>query len=387
MSALGAVASLLVLSSGALVAADAGDPAAGAASPREEAATHAAVEAEDDGPTPIEACGLELMNRFRAHPSAECDQVLALAGDPLLFEGVDKEAFAREMRALRPAPPLAFDERLLAAARNHSRYCLRNGQTHAEAPGAEGFTGEDLKARAAHMGFAVHVLWGEDVFRDARDILQAHASFLIDRGPGGAGGMQPGRGHRTNMIHEKFRLVGLAAVPDGDHLAVTHDFSGSLATYITGTVFFNPDGSRDFVPGHGRGGVVITGSDGSRAVTWASGAYTLALKHAGDITLTADDHGLTTRVALAGTGENRQWDWSIPPALEDSRLRALIAHVAHEADPASTAAKRARIALAWASAGLALPDPLAKDVAAALGDAGGAPRGGPGRGARGAIAP
>ncbi len=365
---LAAIASLWLLTA-SVPGAVAVDPAA----PTTASTTAAAVatgepQPDDDGPTPVETAGLQLMNRFRAHPAAECDLVLALAVDPMLFDGVDQQMFAREMRALKPAPPMAFDEHLLAAARNHSRYCILHGQRHDEAPG-EGFTGVDDKARAAHAGFTERVLWGEDVFRDARDILQAHASFLIDRGPGGAGGMQPGRGHRSNMSQAKFRLVGLAAVPDGGRLAVTHDFSGSTDVYISGAVFFNPDGAKDYQPGHGRGGVVITASDGSRAVTWASGAYSLRLKHPGDVTLIADDLGLTTRVALAGTGENRQWDWAITPAAEESRLRALIAAVAHFTDPATKAAKRARIALAYASQGLALPDALAREVAAAVGDA------------------
>src|SRR4029077_13684302 len=95
-------------------------------------------EPPDREPTPEETLIVELMNRFRANPSAEAD-LIAPPGNS--GGSVDWKMFRDEMKALKPMPPICFNLGLLDAARKHSYYMVHNGLTHDEVAGKIGFSG------------------------------------------------------------------------------------------------------------------------------------------------------------------------------------------------------------------------------------------------------
>src|SRR4051794_8505236 len=87
-------------------------------------------------PSADEQYMLQLVNRARADPQAEAQRLLGLVRtDPSLRASAtdwDSAAFLREMSSYGPMPPLAFNPRLVAAARDHdARMVATNAQEHA----------------------------------------------------------------------------------------------------------------------------------------------------------------------------------------------------------------------------------------------------------------
>jgi hypothetical protein len=118
-------------------------------------------EAPDREPTPEETLIVELMNRFRANPSAEAD----LIAPPGKSGGsVDWKMFRDEMKQLKPMPPVVFNLDLLDAARKHSYYMIHNGLTHDEVAGKVGFYGASPGERIKLSGFKGGG-WAENAFR------------------------------------------------------------------------------------------------------------------------------------------------------------------------------------------------------------------------------
>ena len=146
-------------------------------------------EAPHREPTAEETLILELMNRFRADPSAEADLIAPPDRKDL---GVDWKMFRDEMKALKPKPPLVFNLELLDAARKHSYYMSLHGLGHDEVPGRPGFTGAspaDRMKAAGYGGFGA----AENAFKDSGGAWHSHWGFVVDHGEG-PGGMQPARG-------------------------------------------------------------------------------------------------------------------------------------------------------------------------------------------------
>lgn len=328
-----------------------------AAPPKESGA------ATSSEPTPEETQILELMNRFRADPGAEAERIVAdKAGGGWVFKGVDVQMFLSECKALKPAPPLVMNLALLASARNHSTYMIHNGLGHVEEPGKQGFTGQSFVDRAKAAGYRGGP-GGENCFRDAGSPWHSQMGFVVDTGPGGTGGMQPGRGHRVNMANGRFREVGCSAVPHGGRLSVTHNFGGgSAGRYCGGVVFvdLNRNGAYDI--GEGRGGVTVAGSDGSKTQTWSSGAYTLELKSAGDIQIQAELDGRAHKQSFAAGKDNVKFDWVIPQQADLDACDKLVADVEKAGAAESTTRTRALVALWLGTRQLALDAPRAAKV-------------------------
>ena len=99
--------------------------------------------------------------------------------------------FKQEMAEAKSAPPLVFDLALVKAARWHSYYIIANTQVHKEEEGKEGFTAKNPMERCILAGFKGN-MFGENVGRDGREAWYCHCAYVIDWGPGGSGGMQPG---------------------------------------------------------------------------------------------------------------------------------------------------------------------------------------------------
>jgi len=306
-------------------------------------------------PTAEETLILELLNRFRADPVAEADRIAAPGSKPggWMFNGVDIEMFRTEMKALPPAPPVVFNLQLLDAARKHSHYMILHGLGHAEEEGKPGFTGIGFMQRGKAAGYRGGA-GGENCFRDPRDAAYSHAGFLVDSGPGGTGGMQPGRGHRMNMANRVYKEIGPGAVPHDGRLSVTHNFGTRPERFAGGVIYSDLNRNGLYDVGEGRGGVAISASDGATATTWASGAYTLVLKGAGEVTLAAETSGQRFTVSRPAGKDNVKFDWIIPAEADAKLADKLVADVEAIKDSAAPGRFRAVVALVLGSTGLAL---------------------------------
>lgn len=109
-------------------------------------------------PTAEEQLMLSYINRCRANPTEE-GKIIANTTDPdvtgsLTYFHVNLTAFKIAMAAYSPQPPLAFNWKLILAARNHSNYMQINQvQDHYETSTNGGFTGTDPGARITAQGY------------------------------------------------------------------------------------------------------------------------------------------------------------------------------------------------------------------------------------------
>ena len=229
-------------------------------------------QAPSEEPTPSETLLLEYINRCRANPAEDGRLILESARIP---RSVDLEMFEREMLAPDPVPPLVFDLALTKAARWHSAYQIQHGQSHDETPGLAGFTGASPGDRIQKAGFRGRG-FAENVFLNSPNPWSCHAGFIVDWGTG-PGGMQPGRGHRTNILSPKWRLAGIGAVPHGNSkLAVTQEFSNLRQRMAGGVVYDDANGNRFYDIGEGVGDVGFSAQE-TAVKSWASGAYALPI--------------------------------------------------------------------------------------------------------------
>jgi hypothetical protein len=311
-------------------------------------------------PTTEETLILEFINRCRADPTADADRIAPAGSAPRLPSAttIDFAMFRSEMAAIKPAPPLIFDLRLLDAARKHSHYMILHGLGHDEKPGEPGFSGADPSARAKAAGWGSGA--GEDCFREAPDPWGSHVAFIVDWGPGGTGGMQPRRGHRTNITNPSYTCIGVGALPHDNRLSVTHDLGSDGRRYAGGVVFVDRDRDGWYGLGEGRGGVTIQ-VGGQRVSSWASGAYAIEIPTgAAVLTMKAGGNEITRPIPAAPG--NVKIDWIIPQEQDLAVADKLLAAVEAAKDPASSAARKACIALLVGADGLALDEARADRV-------------------------
>ncbi|HYF50429.1 MAG TPA: CAP domain-containing protein [Planctomycetota bacterium] len=333
-------------------------------------------QAPDPEPTAEETAILEYMNRMRADPKADGERIYdEVKAKKLgwLGRGVDMEMFKKEMGELKGAPPLVMNLKLLDAARKHSFYMIKNGLTHVEQAGREGFVAANFGERISAAGYSGSA-GGENCFAAAPGAYGSHAGFAIDAGDGGPGGMQPARGHRHNMASKDFREVGPGAVPNGQRLSVTHNFGNrNVARLAGGVIFIDKNGNNFYDVGEGLSGVKIASSDGASVMTWKSGGYALDLKSTGKVTLTAEFAGVSSSKTFEAGAENVKFDWIVPEKASLDLADKMLQKVDAVSNKQSPQYFSALVELYLACAGLGVDperrakiDDLTRDVGAKL---------------------
>ncbi|MFO1461655.1 MAG: hypothetical protein U1G08_19905 [Verrucomicrobiota bacterium] len=237
-------------------------------------------------PTDAEQLYLELMNRSRANPTAEGVR-LAESTDPtiqsaLKYFSVDLQKLKEDFAAIPVAPPLAFEPRLISAARGHSAWMKEKGiQDHTEYDPATGQVLNLPPQRVKATGYTYRY-FAESIFARATSVEYGHAGFLVDWGPG-PGGVQNPPGHRTSNFSPLYREVGIGVLEgsgpnDTGPQFVTIDFAArpSPLPLVTGVVHYDFDGDGFYDVGEGMGGIEVkleTGDAFTRSA--GSGGYAL----------------------------------------------------------------------------------------------------------------
>ena len=315
--------------------------------------------ADDPEPTPEETLILEYINRARANPPAEGARIVPPGKK---IAGVDVKMFRQEMDRIRPSPPLVFNLDLLKAARRHAYYQILNGQGHDETPGKKGFTGKNPGERVKVVGYRYRG-FAENVFVHGRSPWQAHCEFIVDRGPGGTGGMQPGRGHRRNVFSGDFREYGGSYLPHGAKASVTQVFcSRHGGRFVGGLAYVDKNGSGLYDIGEGVGGIQMT-AGGKTAKTWKSGAYSLAIG-GGKVPITAVYNDLKYTKTLPAGSDNVKFDFVIPRTADVKRVKAMLSVVKRYGDTKSKRRFRAIVSLILKTRNVVIDDATRDQITA-----------------------
>jgi Cysteine-rich secretory protein family len=242
------------------------------------------------GPGPDAQYLLELINEARANPAVAAQRVTTdLDGDTLAtlaFAGEDIQQIGREIAASPARSPLAWNDRLAAAAQAHSQ-----DQADAGVQSHTGSDGSDLATRLDRAGYVGRRSAAENAFGYARSIDQAHWAFLTDVGV-------PSRAHRRHILQPDpseapSREVGLGIAESrrfGFGPKVVTEVFGrrdDAPAQLLGVAFDDPNGNRRYDLGEGRGGVAIEAvplddagqpsGPGAATTSWGAGGYQIPL--------------------------------------------------------------------------------------------------------------
>ena len=227
-------------------------------------------------PTALEQKMLELINRSRMNPAQE----------GILLDGVNT-AYSGDARARKPSffanlrgefasypavPPLAFNYKLIQAARAHSQDMLtRNFFAHVNP------SGQDPTARGAAAGYDSGV--GENIdgagATNGDEVLQGHYGFMVDYD--NIDTSHP-LGHRLNVLDASYSEIGVGMAGSYSPGRITQDFGGPARAYILGVAYGDTNGNGTYDPGEGRSGITIRPDIGNYfAVTSASGGFAIPI--------------------------------------------------------------------------------------------------------------
>jgi hypothetical protein len=227
-------------------------------------------------PTAVEQLLLEQLNDARANPTAYGKSI-----------GLD-------LSDVVPSQPLAFDPRLIDAARNHSIDMNLRGYFDHNTP--SGITPEQ-RMRAA--GFPVYSS-GESIaagssFSVTSTVLSA---LIIDEGI-------PNLGHRRQLLAidplaATHNAVGIGAVLNStgewtNYITIDTASSTISLPYITGVVYSDTNKNGAYDIGEGLGNVTITIPGVGSVQTWDTGGYSLQVAP-GIYDVTASGGGLTAPI-------------------------------------------------------------------------------------------
>ena len=276
-------------------------------------------------PTPAEQAHLEAINHARLNPEAEA---LRLGID--LNEGLPPGTISAE-----PKQPLAFNARILLAARLHSMDMI--DQQYFSHDSIDERTFED---RINEIGYDV-AFPGENIAYDTshdpldeiNTVLGFHDTFFIDEG-------FEGRGHRSNILNNNYKEIGLGTAPGSCWeypycYMFTCDFAASSwdsGPFLLGVVYDDQNSDGIYTAGEGISNVdiVITGS-GDQTYTASAGGYALPLfpgNYTVKATLPDGSYEATRQITIADRNvkvdfQLRDFDF-VPPTVSISASPQLI---------------------------------------------------------------
>lgn len=254
---------------------------------------------------------LELINDARLDPLGNAARYLTSAKtldspDPaienaLKFFKVDGALFLKQLSKLGAVAPVAWNEKLGAAAREHNAAMIE-----ADAQAHEGLSDGGLGTRISGKGYSFSNI-GENIFAFGSNGLETHAAFMVDWGGSAAtGGMQNPAGHRLNIMSASFREIGVGVTLENDPdtgvgpQVVTHDFGTRLdgpAVFVLGVAYADKNKDGFYSLGEGAKNLKVS-LDGASAFSGSSGGYTLESSAVGAKTLLLSGGGLKTSVSV-----------------------------------------------------------------------------------------
>ena len=195
-------------------------------------------------PTAQEQYMLELVNRARQNPTAEAKRY-----NINLNQGLSAGTISSSAKQ-----PLAFNLKLIDAARDHSQWML-NTDTFSHT-GAGGSSAGD-RMRAAGYNFSGNWTWGENIAWQGTTAAPDVTKLVAKEHEG----LFKSSGHRKNILKDDFREIGIGTLTgefDGfNAVMTTQDFgkSGS-SVFLTGVIFNDQVLDNDFYTvGEGIGGI------------------------------------------------------------------------------------------------------------------------------------
>lgn len=274
-------------------------------------------------PTAEEQYLLEMINRARANPAEEGIRLSTTTDAEVLasfaYWGVNKDALPGIFQGYPARPPLAFNQKLIAAARRHTADMVAHD--------FQGHTGSDGSSMSDRIDGAQYNGWtgiGENVSAHAQSLWYAHCGFIVDWGVASLG-------HRKNVLNYEttvYKEAGFGLTFESNPstqvgpIVVTEDFGVIPKTaFLCGVAFVDRNKNNFYDVGEGLAGVTITPKAGNfYAVTSLSGGYAIPVWGVtGPVEVTATGGAIgssviTATVTLNGT-DNLKLDFStqVPP--------------------------------------------------------------------------
>lgn len=224
-----------------------------------------------DQPTADEQLMLELVNRARANPTAEAQRY-----NISLNQGLSSGRISATEKQ-----PLAFNLNLIDSSRVHSQWMLNNNTfSHT---GAGGSSAGDRMDNADYR-FTGSWTWGENIAWQGTTGTPNVTQYVGTQ----HGGLFKSPGHRTNILSDNFREIGIGVKPGKfnqyNAVMTTQNFAKSgSSVFLTGVAFDDSVVDDDFYSvGEGLGGIEVTATRQSdqkkfTTTTFGSGGYQVAL--------------------------------------------------------------------------------------------------------------
>lgn len=230
-------------------------------------------------PTAVEQLLLERLNDARADPAAYGRSI-----------GLD-------LNNVAPSQPLAFDTRLIEAARLHSQdMSARNYFSHT------GSGGSNPGQRLTAAGYPWNG-WGESIAAGFATPEEALKGLIIDAGV-------PDLGHRRHLLaidasFKTHQQVGVGIVQNGGgsyrhYYTIDSGYTADRRPFLTGVVYRDNNANGRYDLGEGLGGVTINVPGVGSVTTWDTGGFSLQLS-AGTYSVTASGGGLASPVTRTVT--------------------------------------------------------------------------------------
>jgi Ca2+-binding RTX toxin-like protein len=269
---------------------------------------------------------LELINRARLDPLAEAQRygiALNQGLAPGTIDGTAKQV-------------LAPNELLNQAASSHSLWMLANDQfthSYADASYADGNNDPGDRMRAAGYTFTGSWTWGENLAWSGTTgtinlntaIDQHHQGLFLSPG------------HRTNLMNEPFREIGIGQEA-GVFTSGGTNWNASMLTekfaksgndvFVTGVVYDDTNGNDFYTIGEGRGGAVFR-IGAQTDTTEAAGGYALKIAPTSAALVEIAHGAFAGSLRLDVSGGNGKVDYEVGGAVSVSASATIVSGIGH----------------------------------------------------------